>query len=122
MTTTGTLLRTTAAVLLLAGIGRAEPVRVSRANPRYFERDGKLVVLVTSDHHYGAVIDADFDFAANLDFLGASGMNLTRIYPGGMFEPTDKYVAGNPLGPRPGRQILPWARSPVAGAHPALAE
>jgi Protein of unknown function (DUF4038) len=122
MTKTGTLLRTAAAVLLLAGVGSADPIRVSRANPRYFERDGRLLVLVTSDHHYGAVMDADFDFAAYLDFLGAAGMNLTRIYPGGMFEPTDKYVAGNPLGPRPGRQILPWARSTATGAHPALAE
>ncbi len=94
---------------------------MSRANPRYFERDGRPIVLVTSDHHYGAVIDADFDFAAFLDYLSAAGLNLTRIYPGGMFEPADKYVAGNPLGPRPGRQILPWARSTTTGAHPALA-
>jgi hypothetical protein len=85
-------------------------------------RDGKPFVLVTSDHHYGAVIDADFDYARFLDSLAASGMNLTRIYPGGMFEPPDKFIAGNPLGPRPGRQILPWARSSVPGAHPLLAE
>ena len=91
------------------------------ANPHYFERDGKPIVLVTSDHHYGAVLDADFDFGRYLDALAASGMNLTRIYPGGMFEVEDKYVAGNPLGPRPGRQVLPWARSTVPGAHPALA-
>src|SRR5512143_3672204 len=118
----GTLLRRAAFLLLLAGIGETEPIRVSSSNPRYFERDGKLLVLVTSDHHYGAVIDADFDFAAYLEYLGSAGMNLTRIYPGGMFEPTDKYVAGNPLGPRPGRQVLPWAKAPVTGANPALAE
>src|SRR5512139_2275207 len=122
MTKTGTIPASAAALLLLAGFGGAEPIRVSRANPHYFERGGKPIVLVTSDHHYGAVIDADFDFAAFLDSLGSAGMNLTRIYPGGMFEPTDKYVAGNPLGPRPGRQILPWARSTAPGAHPALAE
>ena len=79
-------------------------------------------MLVTSDHHYGAVLDADFDFGTFLDELGAQGMNLTRIYPGGMFEVPDKYVAGNPLGPLPGRQILPWARSAAVGAHPALGE
>jgi hypothetical protein len=122
MTPSRTTLGSAAALLLLAAVGGADPVRVSSANPRYFERDGKLLVLVTSDHHYGAVIDADFDFASFLDYLGSAGMNLTRIYPGGMFEPADKYVAGNPLGPRPGRQILPWARSTVTGAHPALAE
>jgi hypothetical protein len=118
----GRLLGTGVALLLLAEAGRAEPVRVCPANPHYFMREGKPFVLVTSDHHYGAVIDAEFDFAAYLDYLAAAGMNLTRIYPGGMFEATDKYVHGNPLGPRPGRQILPWARSVVIGAHPALAE
>ncbi len=122
MAKAGTLTCIASALLLLAGSGGTEPIRVSPANPHYFERDGKPVVLVTSDHHYGAVIDADFDFVAYLHHLAASGMNLTRIYPGGMFEPTDKYVAGNPLGPRAGRQILPWARSTAKGAHPALAE
>ncbi|HXK10384.1 MAG TPA: hypothetical protein VMT70_12115 [Vicinamibacteria bacterium] len=110
------------ALALAAGSGRAEPVRVWAANPHYFARDGKPLVLVTSDHHYGAVIDADFDFPAFLESLSGAGLNLTRIYPGGMFEVPDKYVAGNPLGPRPGRQILPWARSGVAGAHATLAE
>jgi hypothetical protein len=121
MAKTGTTIWSAAALVLVAGCGATEPIRVSRANPRYFERDGKPFVLVTSDHHYGAVIDADFGFAAFLDSLAAAGMNLTRIYPGGMFEPTDKYVAGNPLGPRPGRHVLPWARSAETGAHPALA-
>ena len=105
-----------------AAVAQAEPVRVFPGNPHYFMRDGKPLVLVTSDHHYGAVIDADFDYVRFLDSLASAGMNLTRIYPGGMFEPTDKYIAGNPLGPRPGRQILPWARSGEAGANAALAE
>jgi len=111
-----------AVLLSLAGVTAvADPVRVWPANPHYFARDGRPLVLVTSDHHYGAVIDADFDFARFLDALAAGGSNLTRIYPGGMFEVEDKYVPGNPLGPRPGRQILPWARSSEPGAHPALA-
>jgi hypothetical protein len=79
-------------------------------------------VLITSDHHYGAVIDLDFDFEKYLKFLADYDMNLTRIYPGGMFEPTDKYLKGNPLGPRPGRQLLPWALSGQTGANPSLAE
>jgi hypothetical protein len=111
------------ALLSLAGLAAtaaAEPVRVWPQNPRYFARDGRPLVLVTTDHHYGAVIDADFDYVRFLDALAAGGMNLTRIYPGGMFEVEDKYVPGNPLGPRPGRQILPWARSSEPGAHPAL--
>jgi hypothetical protein len=110
-----------AAGLCSAVSAASEPVRVFPQNPHYFSRDGRPLVLVSSDHHYGAVIDADFDFARYLDALAAGGMNLTRIYPGGMFEVEDKYVAGNPLGPRPGRQVLPWARSATPGAHPALA-
>ncbi len=110
-------------VLLMAAVaGRAEPVNVWSANPHYFFYKGKPLVIVTSDHHYGAVIDKDFDFVRYLDYLADSGMNLTRIYPGGMFEPPDKWLSGNPLGPRPGRQILPWARSSQIGAHPSLAE
>jgi hypothetical protein len=98
------------------------PVQVCPVNPHYFYYKGHPVVLITSDHHYGAVIDQDFDFVTYLNYLADHGMNLTRIYPGGMFEPTDKYLPGNPLGPRPGRQLLPWARSVQEGANPALAE
>jgi len=113
----------TAAVLFMAACsGRNGPVSVWSSNPHYFCYKGKPLVIVTSDHHYGAVIDRDFDFVKYLDFLAENGLNLTRIYPGGMFEPPDKYLPGNPLGPKPGRQILPWARSPQAGADPALAE
>jgi hypothetical protein len=120
--TAGFLLEIAAFLLMLAAPGWAEPVKVWQTNPHYFFYKDKPLVLITSDHHYGAVIDRDFDFAKYLDFLSAQGMNLTRIYPGGMFEPPDKYLAGNPLGPRPGRQILPWAKSGQTGANPALAE
>ncbi len=111
-----------ATFLLLAISGRAEPVGIWPSNPHYFFFRGKPLVFVTSDHHYGAVIDRDFDFVRYLNYLAKNAMNLTRIYPGGMFEPPDKYLAGNPLGPRPGRQILPWGKSSQTGAHPSLAE
>jgi hypothetical protein len=114
--------RTIAIFFIAAAACRAEPVSVWSRNPHYFFYKQKPLVFVTSDHHYGAVIDKDFDFVKFLDTLAANGMNLTRIYPGGMFEPPDKYLPGNPLGPRPGRQILPWIRSAQTGAHPALAE
>jgi hypothetical protein len=98
------------------------PIQVYPVNPHYFIYKNNLIVLITSDHHYGAVIDKDFDFMRYLEYLANNGMNLTRIYPGGMFEPTDKYLPGNPLGPRRGRQILPWAISDQTGANPLLAE
>jgi hypothetical protein len=108
--------------LSMCGVAIAEPVHVCSANPHYLMVKDRPIVLITSDHHYGAVIDLDFDPVAYLGYLHRSGMNLTRIYPGGMFEPPDKYLPGNPLGPKPGRQILPWARSNQTGAHPSLAE
>jgi len=115
-------LQGTAAVLLMMAIaGWAEPIKICPSNPHYFQYKEKPLVLISSDHHYGAVIDKDFDFAKYLDYLASHGMNLTRIYPGGMFESPDKYLPGNPLGPLPGRQILPWAKSRQTGAHPALA-
>lgn len=98
------------------------PVGVCPSNSHYFFYKGKPVILVTSDHHYGAVIDMDFDFVKYLNWMAANGMNLTRIYPGGMFEPPDKYLPGNPLGPLQGRQLLPWAKSDQPGASPLLAE
>ncbi len=98
------------------------PVKIDPDNTHYFSYKGHPLVLVTSDHHYGAIIDQDFDYAKYLKFLADNGMNLTRIYPGGMFEPPDKYQKGNPLGPLPGRQLLPWARSEQDGANPSLAE
>ena len=110
-------------LLMIFAIGCSNsPVSVCPANPHYFFYKNKPVVLITSDHHYGAIIDKDFNFSPFLEGLAANGMNLTRIYPGGMFEPPEKYLTGNPLGPRPGRQLLPWAKSDQTGANPLLAE
>ncbi len=97
-------------------------VRVCHDNNHYFYYRGKPLVLITSDHHYGAVIDRDFDYVKYLNYLAENGMNLTRIYPGAMFEPPDKYLSGNPLGPQQGRQLLPWVKSDQPGANPLLAE
>jgi hypothetical protein len=98
------------------------PVSVLDENPHYFSFKGEPIVFVTSDHHYGAVIDRDFDIIKYLDYIQKSGLNLTRIYPGAMFEPPDKYIKGNPLGPLAGRQLLPWAKSSLPGANPLLAK
>lgn len=76
--------------------------------------------MITTDQHYGAVINLDFDYIAFLNTLQEYGMNLTRIYPGGYVEMKDSYIAGNPLGPSPGRFILPWAVSNENGANQFL--
>jgi hypothetical protein len=54
--------------------------------PSLLPVQGQAGALITSDHHYGAIIDRDFGFVKFLNYLGDNGMNLTRIYPGGYFE------------------------------------
>ena len=109
-------------ILLLTNSCKYQPVSVCPANNHYFFYKNKAMALITSDHHYGAVIDKNFDYVKYLKYLSQNGMNLTRIYPGAMFEPPDKYLPGNPLGPLQGTQLLPWARSDRTGANPLLAE
>jgi hypothetical protein len=89
-------------------------------NPHYFMYKGKPLVLITTDQHYGAVINLDFDYIPFLDRLREFGMNLTRIYPGGYIEMKDQYTRGNPLGPAPDRYILPWKKSDEPGADEHL--
>jgi hypothetical protein len=89
-------------------------------NPHYFIYKGKPIVLITTDQHYGAVINLDFDYIPFLDRLREFGMNLTRIYPGGYVEMKDQYTKGNPLGPAPDRYILPWEKSSQEGADEHL--
>ncbi|MBM4094999.1 MAG: hypothetical protein FJ276_37150, partial [Planctomycetes bacterium] len=96
------------------------PVRKHPDNPHYFYYKGQPLVLITTDQHYGAVINLDFDYLPFLDRLREYGMNLTRIYPGAYVEMKDQYAKGNPLGPAPGRYILPWKKSTVSGANTNL--
>jgi len=111
-----------ALLLVMRSTGVTEPISVCASNPHYFTYKGKPALLISSDHHYGAIIDKDFDFTKFLNYMGDNGMKLTRIYPGGYFETPDEFIRGNPLGPRPGRQILPWSKSAETGADPDLAE
>lgn len=94
----------------------AEPIRLHPDNPRWFEWRGKPVALITSAEHYGAVINADFDYARYLATLEADGMNYTRIFSGTYVEPPGAFnIDHNTLAPDPGRFLAPWARSDVEG-------
>ena len=101
--------------VLFATQGLAEPIKVHPANPHYYLFNGQPTVLITSAEHYGAVVNLDFDYVKYLDALKAYGMNYTRLYPGAVLELVDEYVKGNPLGPKPARTIVPWARSNLPG-------
>ena len=92
-----------------------EPIKLHPANPHYFLFKGQPTVLITSAEHYGAVVNQEFDYEAYLDALKSYGLNYTRIYPGALFEPKDKFIKGNTLGVKPEELILPWARSSKPG-------
>jgi len=113
--------------LLLAGItavatttrAAAPPaaVQLHPDNPRYLEWKGKPLLLITSAEHYGAVLNADFNFRKYLDALGAAGMNHTRLFIGGMYvEPQGAFnIERNTLAPAAGRYLAPYARSDQPG-------
>ena len=102
-----------AAILLVARLPAAErnapdgvtgtgpSLRAHPANPHYFEYRGRPILLLATDHHYGAVTIAEFDYLAFLDTLAAHGLNFTRIYPGAL-----------PPAWHAPPTILPWPRTP----------
>lgn len=107
------LLRTLTAIALVTGIPilGGTPLRLLPDNPHYFEYRGKPTVLVTSGEHYGAVINAEFDYKTYLATLERDHLNLTRIFSGAYREvPGNFHIAGNTLAPKPERFIAPWPR------------
>jgi hypothetical protein len=109
-----------ASLLLTAPASAAEPVRplvLHTDNPHYFLFRGKPAVLLTSGEHYGAVLNADFDYRRYLDELHARGFNLTRTFSGTYCEVPGSFgIVENTLAPKPGRWLCPWARSDRPGA------
>jgi hypothetical protein len=52
----------------------AGTIRLHPQNPRYFLLRGKAVALISSGEHYGAVLNADFDYRRYLSTLEADGL------------------------------------------------
>ncbi len=97
--------------------GKSQPIRLHPANPHYFLFRGKAVALITSGEHYGAVLNADFDYHKYLATLQADGLNYTRLFTGSYVEvPAKSFgIQHNDLAPEPGRSLAPWARSDTSG-------
>ncbi|MCP5558394.1 MAG: hypothetical protein H7A55_11635 [Verrucomicrobiaceae bacterium] len=93
-------------------------LRVCAENPHYLEWRGKPAVLISSAEHYGAVLNADFDYRKYLATLAADGMNHTRTFSGAAYlEPEGAFhIEGNTLAPAQGRYVCPWGRSTTPGA------
>ncbi|MBL8240679.1 MAG: cellulase family glycosylhydrolase [Bryobacterales bacterium] len=98
--------------LLVFSIGlAAQPLALLRENPHYFVFRGKPTVLVTSGEHYGAVLNARFDFKKYLDTLAADGLNHTRIFTGLYREvPGSFNIARNTLAPEAADFVSPFVR------------
>lgn len=93
----------------------SQPVSLHPSNPHYFMYHGKPTILITSAEHYGALVNGAFDYVKYLNALQSYGLNYTRIYPGALIEPVDKFIKGNTLGVHPDHLVLPWARSNIPG-------
>ncbi len=110
-------IRAAALLTLVLPAAPAQPIRPHPKNPHYFLYRGKTVALVGSGEHYGAVINADFDYHRYLDTLAAGGLNYTRLFGGSYREvPAQSFgIQRNTLAPAPGRFVAPWARSETPG-------
>jgi hypothetical protein len=113
------MISTTRAALLAVALSAAaaQPICLDPKNPHYFLFHGKAVALIGSGEHYGAVMNADFDYHRYLATLAAEGMNYTRLFGGSYREvPAKSFgIARNTLAPAPGRFIAPWTRSQTPG-------
>ncbi|MBI5769550.1 MAG: hypothetical protein HZA93_17375 [Verrucomicrobia bacterium] len=89
----------------------ASSLRMLPENPRYFSWRGKPVALIGASESCGAVFNLDFDHDPYLDTIAAARGNIVMIMTGTMVEA----AADRSLSPRPGRLLLPWARSTQPG-------
>lgn len=93
-----------------------QPLALNRDNPHYLQFRDKPILLITSAEHYGAVLNADFDYVKYLDELAACELNHTRLFSGAYVEPQGAFnIARNTLAPASGKFMAPWARSDRPG-------
>ncbi len=82
---------------------------LDRVNPHYLCWNGTTQVLITSGEHYGAVVNAEFDYQTYLRELYRSGLNYTRVFSGAYIEPVGAFnISRNTLAPLPGEFLPPW--------------
>lgn len=112
--------RTHTAVLLVHASSERKamkpPLSLHPENPHYFLWRGKPTILITSGEHYGAVLNADFDYITYLDTLKKDGLNNTRTWSGSYREVVGSFgITDNTLAPLPNRYLCPWKRSETPG-------
>ena len=91
--------------------------RIHPENHRCFLFQGKPFKILTSAEHYGAVLNADFDFDIYLEEMRSTGQNATRVFT--FYRETAQSIPGvgdrNTLAPTPEASVLPWERVPDKG-------
>ena len=62
--------------------GRDNPMAFSAhpRNPRCFLYRDRPFKILTSAEHYGAVLNADFDYDVYLEEMQRTGQNMTRVF------------------------------------------
>ena len=103
-----------AGALVLSGAADGAGLRSNciPAIRHYFLWRGQPTVLITSGEHYGAVLNADFDYVKYLDTLAADKLNLTRTWTGGTYcEPPSGSISRGTRWRRCGAVLCPFARS-----------
>ena len=84
-------------------------------NPHYFRFRGRTTVFITSGEHYGAILNARFDYLKYLDALSQDHLNLARIFNGTYLETLDStvYRGGdqNTLAPTSENYLAPWVHA-----------
>ena len=87
-------------------------------NPRCFIYQGEPFKILTSAEHYGAVLNADFDYDVYLEEMGRTGQNGTRVFT--FYREKASSIPGpgamNTLAPTPQASVMPWERVPGRGA------
>ncbi|HZZ72628.1 MAG TPA: cellulase family glycosylhydrolase [Pirellulales bacterium] len=100
-----------------AALRAAGPLAIDPTNPHYLTAGGRPTLLVTSGEHYGAVLNAEFDFVFYLGELHKHGLNLTRTFSGAYREiPGSFGIEHNTLAPEREKFICPFARTDKPGA------
>ncbi len=96
----------------------AQPISLHPENSHYLFYKGNPTLLITSAEHYGAVLNADFDFEKYLQTLHNEGMNYTRIFTGSYVEiPGSFNIEHNTLAPAVGSFLTPWQRVNEIGLY-----
>ncbi len=90
----------------------SQVISLHPGNPNYFLYQGKPTILVTSGEHYGAVMNADFDYEKYLKALQNAQLNYTRIFIGPYSEIDDTTfsISNNTMNPKPKSWLTPWAK------------